>query len=125
MSLTHFVTDTCACKAVKNPENSAVTNSILSGGFHWQLEKRRLRGDLITVYNRLKGGGSEVGVSLFSQVKSDRMKGSSLKLCQGRFRLDTRKNFFTERIIEHWNRLPREVVESPSLEVFKRLMVMV
>ncbi|KAK4826657.1 hypothetical protein QYF61_010642 [Mycteria americana] len=85
-----------AVKLVKGLEHKSYEERLRELGF-FSLEKRMLRGDLITLYNHLKGGCRE-----------------------GRFRLDIRKFYFTERVVKHWNRLPREVVESPSLEVFKR-----
>jgi len=47
------------------------------------------------------------------------MRGNGFKLDEGRFRLDIRKKLFTLRVARHWNRLPSEAVNAPSMEAFK------
>jgi len=84
-----------------------------------RLEKRRLRVNPIVPYSFLKRGSEEEGADLFPLVSSDRTHGNSSKMCQGRFRLDIRKHFFTE-CCQKLNRLSREEVDDPSLSVFKR-----
>jgi len=85
----------------------------------FSLEKRRLQGDLIVAFQYLKGAYNKDGDRLFSRAFSDRTRRNGFKLKEGRFRPDIRKKFFIVRVMKHWNRLPRGMVDAPFLETFK------
>jgi len=81
----------------------------------FSLEKRRLQGDLTTAFQAYKKDGDK----FLSSACCSRTRGNDFKINQGRFRVDIRKIFFTVRVVKHWNRLCRKVVDVPSLEKFK------
>ena len=85
----------------------------------FSLEKRRLWVDLTAAFQYLKVAYRKDGEGPFTRVCSDRTRGNDCKLKEGRFRLDIRKKFFTMKVVKHWNRLPREVMDAPSPTVFK------
>ena len=70
-------------------------------------------------FQYFQGLDKHEGNQLFTRVDSDRTMGNGFKLKEGRFRLDVRGKFFTERVVRCWNRLPREAMDARSLEFFK------
>jgi len=103
---------------VRGLEHLSYEERLRELGF-FSLEKRRQREDLRKAYKYLQGGGQEDGARLFPVVPSDRTRGNGHKLKQKKLQLNMRKNFFPLRVTGPWPRLPREAVESPSLEVLK------
>jgi len=76
-------------------------------------------GDLIAAFKYLKEAYKKDKDKLFSRSCCDRTRGNGFKLKEGRFRLDIRKTFFRMKVVKPWHRLPREVVDAPSLDTFK------
>ena len=85
----------------------------------FSLEKRRVLGDLIAAFHYFKWAYKKGEDKLFSRAYCYKTRGSGFKLKETRFRLGIRKKVFTLRVMKHWNRLPKEVVDAPSLETFK------
>ena len=86
----------------------------------FSLAKRRLWGVLIMTLQYLKEDYIQEGNQLFTWVDSDKTRWNIFKIKEGRYRLDRRQGkFFTKRVVRFWNRLPKEMVDVPSLEVFK------
>ena len=85
----------------------------------FSLDKRRLRGDLTAAFQYLKEAYKQEGSQLFEMVGNGRTRGKGFRLREGRFRLDVRRKFFTKGVVKCWNRLPREVVDAPTLRMFK------
>ena len=86
------------------------------------LGERRNRADLIELFRISKGLSAIPLESFFELDTSGRTRGHSLKLRRRRFRTDTRKFFFSQRVVNRWNALDEEVVTAGSVGVFKEIL---
>ncbi|KFQ05564.1 hypothetical protein N329_04316, partial [Haliaeetus albicilla] len=104
-----------ATKTIRGLEHLPYEDRLRELGL-FSLKKGRLSGDFIVAF---QGPYRKDGEGLFNRECSDNTRGKCCKLKEGRFRLDVRRKFFAVRVVRHWNKLPREAVDAPSLEVFK------
>ncbi|KAK4815929.1 hypothetical protein QYF61_010186 [Mycteria americana] len=107
-----------AAKMIRGMEHLSYEDTLRELGL-FSLDKRRLWGHFIATFQYLQGVYKKDGDRHFNRVCSDRTSGNGFKLKGGRFRLDSRKKFFTVRVVKHWNRMPSEVVDASFLETFK------
>ena len=105
-----------AAKMIRGLEHLSYEERLRELGL-FSLEKRRLCGDLLAAFQYLKGPTRKLERDFLQGPVVKGQGGMALK--EGRFRLDIKTKFFTVRVVRHWNRLPREAMAAPSLEVFK------
>ena len=110
-----------ATKLVKGLKNKSYEERLQALGIT-SLEKRRIRGDLIQVFRIVRGFDKVEFEELFELDDGGGhvLRGHNWKLEVKRCRLQVRKCFFTQRIINVWNKLPEYVVESSSVVMFKK-----
>uniref|UniRef100_A0A803K1Z4 Reverse transcriptase domain-containing protein n=1 Tax=Xenopus tropicalis TaxID=8364 RepID=A0A803K1Z4_XENTR len=108
-----------ATKLVKGMESFSYEERLAKLGL-FTLEKRRLRGDMITMYKYIKGSYNNLSNVLFTSRSFQRTRGHPLRLEEGRFHLNIRKGFFTVRAVRFWNSLPESVVLADTLYNFKK-----
>jgi len=107
-----------ATKMIRGLEHFSYDDRLKELGL-FNLEKRRLQGDLLTAFQYLEEVYKQEGNQVFVWIDSGKKRENGFKIKEGRFRLDVSGKFLTERLVRCWSRLPREAADTLSLEVFK------
>ena len=84
----------------------------------WSLEERRNRADLIEVFKMVKGL-SGIPMNMFEFSTTKHLRGHELKLTKHRSKLEVRRHFITERLVNRWNSLDHHTVNASTVNSFK------